>query len=287
MKILIIGGDGMLGHQLLRQWRPRHVVRVTLRKDLAAYASLNLFREEFVFTGVDVRSIDHIAKCVEASRPDVIVNAVGLVKQRPSGQDCMANLELNALLPHQLAFIAQKAGARLVHFSTDCVFSGRKGNYVETDFPDADDLYGRTKLLGEIHFPHTLTLRTSIIGRELSRKASLIEWFLAQRGMVHGFTRAIYTGFTTLEIARIVERLLMHYPTASGLWHISSDRITKYDLLRMVRKYFKINTEIVPDDSFVCDRSLASERFRSTFGYAPPSWDKMVEELAQDNDFYR
>ena len=287
MKILILGGDGMLGHQLLRQWRPRHEVRVTLRKDLAAYASFNLFRENFVFAGVDVRSMDRISECVQASRPEVIVNAVGLVKQRPSGQECMANLEINALFPHQLAFIALKAGARLVHFGTDCVFSGNKGNYVETDVPDADDLYGRTKLLGEIHYPHTLTLRTSIIGRELSRKASLVEWFLAQRKTVQGFTRAIYTGITTLEMARLVERLLTHYPAANGLWHVSSSRISKHDLLCLVRKHFNLDTEIVPDDSFVCDRSLTSERFRSTFKYMPPSWDKMIQELAQDNGFYQ
>jgi dTDP-4-dehydrorhamnose reductase len=196
-------------------------------------------------------------------------------------------LELNALLPHQLAFVAQKAGARLVHFSTDCVFSGKKGNYVETDFPDAEDLYGRTKLLGETHYPHTLTLRTSMIGRELSRKTSLVEWFVAQRGPVQGYRRAIYTGFTTLEIARLVEQLITEHPEANGLWHVSSEPISKFDLLGLVRKHFGLDTEIVPDDTFVCDRSLRSDRFRSAFGYTPPTWDKMIQELAQDNGFYQ
>jgi dTDP-4-dehydrorhamnose reductase len=199
----------------------------------------------------------------------------------------MENLEVNALFPQQLAYLAAELGARLIHFSTDCVFSGGKGNYTETDFPDAGDLYGQTKLLGETHHAHTLTLRTSIIGRELSRKASLVEWFLAQRGTVQGYTRAIYAGFTTLEMARIVERLIIQQQQASGVWHVSSDRISKYDLLCLMRKYFKLDTEIVPSASFACDRSLLSDRFRSAFGYSPPSWDKMVEELAQDNGFYQ
>jgi len=286
MKILIIGGDGMLGHQLLRQWRPRHEVHATLRKPLETYASYGLFGVN-CFGGIDVRNFEQVRASARSSKPQVIVNAVGLVKQRPTTQDCLENLEINALFPQQLAYLAAELGARLIHFSTDCVFSGSKGNYTETDFPDASDLYGRTKLLGEAHQTHTLTLRTSIIGRELSRKASLVEWFLAQRGSVQGYTRAIYTGFTTLEMARIVERLITQYRQASGVWHVSSDRISKYDLLCLVKKHFKLTTEIVPSDSFVCDRSLLSDRFRAAFGYTPPTWDKMVEELAQDNGFYQ
>src|SRR6267378_1392513 len=270
MKILIFGGDGMLGHQLLRQWSSRHEVRVTVRKGLEAYSQFGLFGRSNTFAGIDVRSIDEVFACVEASSPDVIVNAVGLVKQRSNTDDCILNLELNALLPHQLAHVAQKTGARLVHFSTDCVFSGQKGKYLETDVPDAEDLYGRTKLLGETHYPQSLMLRTSIIGRELSRKTGLLEWFLAQRGTVRGFSRVIYTGFTTLEMARIVERMLLTYPNESGVWQVSSESISKYDLLCLVRKHFKLDTEIVCDDSFVCDRSLDSERFRSAFDYTPP-----------------
>jgi len=287
MKILIFGGDGMLGHQLLRQWSSRHEVRVTVRKGLEAYSQFGLFGRSNTFAGIDVRSIDEVFACVEASSPDVVVNAVGLVKQRSNTDDGILNLELNALLPHQLAHVAQKTGARLVHFSTDCVFSGQKGKYLETDVPDAEDLYGRTKLLGETHYPQSLTLRTSIIGRELSRKTGLLEWFLAQRGTVRGFSRVIYTGFTTLEMARIVERMLLTYPNESGVWQVSSESISKYDLLRLVRKHFKLDTEIVSDDSFVCDRSLDSERFRSAFDYTPPTWDKMIQELAQDNNFYK
>ena len=276
----------MLGHQLMRQWGPRHEVHATLRKPLEAYTSYGLFGAR-CFGGIDVRSMDQIRTCAKGSQAQVIVNAVGLVKQRPSTQDCIENLEVNALFPQRLAYMASEFSARLIHFSTDCVFSGSKGNYTEADLPDAEDLYGQSKLLGETHQAHTLTLRTSIIGRELSRKASLVEWFLAQRDTVQGYTRAIYTGFTTLEMARIVERLITDHQQASGVWHVSSERITKYDLLCLVRKHFKLDTEIVPGDSFVCDRSLRSDRFRATLGYTPPSWDKMIQELAEDNDFYR
>jgi dTDP-4-dehydrorhamnose reductase len=276
----------MLGHQLVRQWSTHHDVRATLRGHRDAYAPATLFQGNVAFTGVDVRSLEDVSRCIKAHRPDVIVNAVGLVKQRPDAEDCRLNMEINALLPHRLAYLAQNANCRLVHFSTDCVFSGKDGSYAETSFPDAEDLYGQSKLLGEAHYPHTLTLRTSIIGRELSRKAGLLEWFLAQRDKVRGFTHAIYTGFTTLEMARIVENLLIDHPKASGLWHVSSEPISKYELLCLVRTHFRLDTEIVPDGSFVCDRSLTSERFRSTFGYAPPSWDKMIEELASDDGFY-
>jgi dTDP-4-dehydrorhamnose reductase len=185
-------------------------------------------------------------------------------------------------LPHRLAVLARVAGARLIHLSTDCVFSGRRGNYREDDPADAEDLYGRTKLLGEVSEEPCLTLRTSIIGPELSRKSGLLEWFMAQRGgTVRGFTRAIFSGFTTAELSRVIERLLEE-PHASGLYHVSSAPISKYDLLVRINAALGIGVAIGADDSFACDRSLDSERFRSTFGYTPPAWDEMVTELAQE-----
>ena len=276
----------MLGHQLLRQWAARHEVHVTLRGKAALYGSQPIFRAGAAITDIDVRSTSDVERCIGTTRPEVIINAVGLVKQRSNTDDCTANMQLNSLFPHQLAYLARKAEARLVHFSTDCVFSGRRGMYSEQDLPDAQDLYGRSKLLGETYYRHTLTLRTSIIGRELSRNTGLLEWFLAQRAPVKGYRRAIYSGFTTIEMARIVERLLVASPTASGVWHVSSAPVNKYDLLCLVRQYFKLDTDIAPDDSFVCDRSLDSNRFRSAFGYVPPSWEMMIQELANDRSFY-
>ncbi len=280
MRILILGGDGMLGHQLFKSWRGRHEVRVTLRQDFAAYERFGLFRREDSCAGIDVRSADRLNEVIRIFRPDVLVNAVGVVKQRADGKAVIPSLEINALLPHRLAELCRASGVRLVHLSTDCVFSGRKGNYSEDDTPDAEDLYGRSKVLGEVDEPGCLTLRTSIIGRELSRKTGLLEWFLSQRGgVVKGFRNAIFSGFTTLEMARIIERLLTASPKAEGLYHVSAAAISKHDLLHKINAALGLGITILPDDEFHCDRSLDSTRFRREFGYVPPAWDEMVAEL--------
>jgi dTDP-4-dehydrorhamnose reductase len=282
VRVLILGGDGMLGHRLLRQLGPNHEVRVTLRQDLSCYARFGLFNDANAYAGVDARDPDRLMAVLADFSPTAIVNCVGIVKQRAEAKAAIPSLEINALLPHRLAVLARVAGARLIHLSTDCVFSGRRGNYREDDPADAEDLYGRTKLLGEVSEEPCLTLRTSIIGPELSRKSGLLEWFMAQRGgTVRGFTRAIFSGFTTAELSRVIERLLEE-PHASGLYHVSSTPISKYDLLVRINAALGIGVAIGADDSFACDRSLDSERFRSTFGYTPPAWDEMVTELAQE-----
>jgi dTDP-4-dehydrorhamnose reductase len=272
----------MLGHQLLKSLAPRHDVKVTLRRDLESYASFGLFDNSNSYPGIDVRSLELLTEVMADIRPDAVINAVGIVKQRPMSRESIPSLEINALLPHRLAVLCRAASTRLVHLSTDCVFSGRSGSYQENAPSDAEDLYGKTKYLGEVHDSTCLTLRTSIIGYELSRKNSLIEWFMAQRGTVKGFTKALYTGFTTLEMSRIIEKLLVEHPGAHGLYHVSSDPISKYDLLALFCEKLKKEIEIIPDDSFVCDRSLDSARFRSEFNYSPPAWDAMLTELAQE-----
>lgn len=279
MRILILGGDGMLGHQLLMQLSPRHEVKVTLRQDLNAYASFGLFTKQNSFDAVDIRSMERLIEVMADFRPEAVINAVGIVKQRPDAKESIPSLEINALLPHKLAVLCKCIGARLVHLSTDCVFSGKKGNYLESDPSDAEDLYGKTKYLGEVHDNNCLTLRTSIIGRELSRFKSLLEWFLAQTMPVRGYKNAIYTGFTTLEMSRIIEKMLVEFPMASGVYQVSSAPINKYELLLLFREKLDHNIEIVPDSSFCCNRSLDSTRFRTDFNYTPPSWPDMIEEL--------
>lgn len=280
MRILILGGDGMLGHQLLCSLRDRHEIKATLRLDLTAYSRFPAISSANAVGGVDLRDANALLPVLAEFRPEVIVNAVGIVKQRPDAYSAIASIEVNALLPHRLAALAAVAGARLVHISTDCVFSGRKGGYAESDAADAEDLYGRSKLLGEVHDTHCITLRTSIIGLELKRKTSLIEWFLSQGERINGFRRAIYSGFTTAEMARIIERLLMHHPNASGLYHFASEPISKFELLSGLARRLRRTIEIRPDDTFHCDRSLNASRARATFGYEPPSWDVQLDELA-------
>lgn len=281
MKILILGGDGMLGHQLLKHLSGRHQPRVTLRQGAGAYRAYSLFDDQNSYYDIDIRSHDRILDVMADFRPEAVINAVGIVKQRPSAKESIPSLEINSLLPHRLAVMCRAAGARLVHVSTDCVFSGRKGSYTEDDASDAEDLYGKTKYLGEVGDADCVTLRTSIIGLELSRKRSLIEWFLAQEGPISGFTRAIYTGLTTAELSRVIEMLLLQHPTMSGLYHVLSEPISKFDLLVLLKKRLGLRLEIRPDDAFVCDRSLDSSRFRREIGYTPPSWEQMTDELAR------
>lgn len=280
MRCLILGGDGMLGHQLMATLAARNEVKCTLRQDEATYAAYGLFDRGNAYFGVDARDHDRLTEIVGEFRPDVVVNAVGIVKQRPDSYDMIPSLEINALLPHRLAVLCKAAGARLVHVSTDCVFDGKDGGYTEDSLSNATDIYGKTKFLGEVHDEHCITLRTSIIGFELSRKSSLLEWFLAQPGPVKGFRKAIFSGFTTVELSRIIDRLAHEFPRAHGLYQVSSDPIDKYTLLNLIRDRFGLKTEIVPDEDFVCDRSLDSSRFRTEFGYTPPSWDEQISELA-------
>ncbi|HEX7779895.1 MAG TPA: SDR family oxidoreductase, partial [Vicinamibacterales bacterium] len=274
MKILILGGDGMLGHELFRQLGERHEVRVTLRNALDTYRELGLFSVENAIDRVDVRDESRLGGAVSDFGPDVAINCVGIVKQRPDAKSPIPSIEINSLYPHKLLTLCASRGTRLLHFSTDCVFSGRTGGYRETDTPDPIDLYGQTKLLGELQDPPGLTLRTSIIGLELSRRAGLIEWFLAQRAKIRGFRRAVYTGFTTREMGRIVRRLLEQHDDLHGVWHVASAPINKYTLLvELAKKLRRSDIEIAPDDTFACDRSLRADRFRAATGYVPPSWD--------------
>ena len=281
LKVLILGGDGMLGHELLQSLARSHDVRVTLRRPVAEYREWQLFSERNAIGDVDVRNLDRVVSVVKDFAPEAIINAVGLVKQRPNAKSSVLAIQINSLFPHQLCDLCEDVGARLIHFSTDCVFSGRTGNYRESDVPDAVDVYGRSKLLGEVDRAPGLTLRTSIIGPELSHHASLVEWFLAQRGAIKGFRRAIYTGLTTLEMGRLVDRLLARHRDLHGVWHVASSPISKYDLLvTLARALGRTDIEIVPDDTFECDRSLRADAFHAATGYEPPSWDDMLTELA-------
>lgn len=282
MRILILGGDGMLGHQLLRKWQGRHEVRVSLRRDPEAYARFGLFKPENSYYGVDVGRTEELIEVMADFHPQAVINAVGIVKQQSASKESIPSIDINALFPHRLAMLCKALGARLVHMSTDCVFAGRKGNYHESDASDAEDLYGKSKFLGEVQEAHCVCLRTSIIGTELTRKKSLLEWFLAQTGTVQGYRKAIFSGFTTLEMASIINRLLVQHPQASGLYHVSSAPISKYDLLMKIKEKLRLPVQIVPNDSFGIDRSLDSSRFRKEFDYMPPSWDSMLDELTDD-----
>jgi dTDP-4-dehydrorhamnose reductase len=283
MRILILGGAGMLGHELWKQLHQKYEVWVTLRRPLAAYKKFGLFQEDKTLIGIDAIQPDDLVDAIRAAKPSVIVNCIGIIKQLKKASNAITSLEINSVLPHRLARVAEIAGARLFHMSTDCVFNGRKGNYTEDDPSDAEDLYGRTKFLGELPYNNCVTIRSSIIGHELESRSGLIEWFLSQAGStVKGFRRAIYTGFTTIEMARIIELIITRFPDLHGVWQISGEPINKFDLLTLAKRHYHWQGEIIPDDQFYCDRSLNSERFRAETGYAPPSWEEMMSELSKE-----
>lgn len=284
MKIMVLGVTGMLGNAMYRVFaeHPAHDVYGTARSDNARSFFSEALGKQLV-TGINVEHYDSLVRVFALVRPQVVVNCIGLVKQLADANDPLRALPINSLLPHRLAALCQATGARLIHVSTDCVFSGSKGGYRETDFPDARDLYGRSKLLGEVDYPHAVTLRTSIIGHELSGHRSLIGWFLKQRGQVKGFRRAIFSGLPTVELSHVVCDVVLPNPELRGLYHVAAKPINKYGLLRLVAEVYGKEIELAPDDQFVIDRSLNADRFREATGYIAPSWPRLIKQMHEFN----
>jgi dTDP-4-dehydrorhamnose reductase len=283
MRALLLGGAGMLGHKLWQQWHNRYEVWVTVRSRYQEYAHLGLFSSECMLGGVDVADFDSVVNAIAKVHPEVVINCIGVIKQLHAANDPVCCLTVNSLFPHRLASVCRAASARMIHISTDCVFSGRKGMYLESDVPDAEDLYGRTKHLGEVAEAGCLTLRTSIIGRELASQSGLLEWFLSQRGKrVKGYGNAIYSGFTTLAFSRILSDILEHHKGLEGLYQVSSEPISKYALLEMIREGCGLDVEIQLDEEVSVNRSLDSSRFRAETGFRPPDWPEMVGEMCHD-----
>jgi dTDP-4-dehydrorhamnose reductase len=277
----------MLGHALMHEL-PQHLPAMQVRGTVRSVDGLaEPFRTQVASRltgGVDVLNADSVAAVLDELRPEVVINAVGVIKQAPGVDDAVLTTQINALLPHLLARDCSAVGARLVQISTDCVFSGRTGGYTEADLPDPVDFYGRSKLLGEVSAPH-VTLRTSIIGPELRHGGSLLEWFLSQDGKrVNGFTRAIYSGLPTVELARVIGAVVLPRPELDGVWQVASEPISKYDLLQLVAAEYGWNGTIQRDDVFAIDRSLSQSRFADATGYVAPSWPELVREMRAAHD---
>jgi dTDP-4-dehydrorhamnose reductase len=283
-RVLVLGAMGMLGHKLVQVLSASHEVAATVREPRQGFkvppnlASARLFHE------VNAARLETLERVMEAFPPYAVLNCVGVIKQQEAAPDAETAIAINALFPHQVGRLADQCGARVIHFSTDCVFTGEKGApYREDDRPDAADLYGRSKLLGELTGERHLTLRTSIIGRELRGRRSLVEWAIRQRGQtIQGYARALYTGLPTIELATLVAGLLDDFPALGGLWHVGSDPISKYALLVLLNEAYDLHLNIERDDSYFCDRRLDSGRFRAATGYVPPSWPQLVARMAKD-----
>lgn len=282
-RILVLGAAGMLGSTLFRALSREQNFQTfgTVRSN----SDIRNFAPELhdaLIPNIHLEVESGILSAIAIAKPDIVINCVGIIKQLPNANDHLESLAINSTLPHRLAKYCIAIGARFVHFSTDCVFSGKRGAYTEEDFADAYDLYGRTKFLGEVSYENSITLRTSIIGHELNRAKSLLDWFLAQRVEVKGFRKAIFSGLPTIEIARVIKEFVVPNRELTGIYHLSVDPINKYDLLRLIAHTYRKEIQIVPDDNVVIDRSLNSDRFRLATGYHPKSWPDLIENMHRD-----
>jgi len=284
-RVLILGGSGMLGHKLWQVLGPRLDTHVTVRGG-DCDGALEVLDPDRTLVNVSADRFDTVARAVASVRPDVVVNCIGIVKQADAARDPIASISVNSLFPHRLAALCAAEGARLIHVSTDCVFSGRAGRYTEDDIPDPVDLYGRSKLLGEVPDGDCLTVRTSIIGRELSGANGLLEWFLGESGSVRGFRHAIFSGLTTQALAGVLASIICDHRALAGIRHVASEPISKLDLLCLLKDALGLDVEIVADDAVVCDRSLDATMVEQEIGLLPAPWAQMVSELAADETPY-
>lgn len=275
----------MLGHAMLAVLAESPALNVigTVRSP-SSIARLSPALRRLCHSTLDVDSQDQLVNLFATLQPDVVVNCVGLIKQLEQANDPLSVLPVNAMLPHRLARLCELSGARLIHVSTDCVFSGSKGGYVEEDLSDATDLYGKSKYMGEVAYPHCVTLRTSIIGHELTGRNALVEWFLSQHGSVQGFSRAIFSGLPTVELSRVVRDYVLGNTSLSGVYHVASKPINKYDLLTEIARVYDKQIAIDKDNDFVLDRSLNGKRFLQATGYVTPTWPELLVRM---HDFYK
>lgn len=279
-RVLVLGVSGMLGNAVFRVFAQSDGYSVMGSARSAGVRGLlpSELREQVV-CGVDVENTDSLMRLFALARPNVVINCIGLVKQLAEADDPLAAIPINALLPHRVARLCDVAGARLIHMSTDCVFAGTRGMYREQDASDANDLYGRSKYLGEVDYPHAVTLRTSIIGHELNSVHGLVGWFLAQQEPVKGYARAIFSGLPTVELARVMRDFVIPNADLRGLYHVSAEPINKFELLKLVAQAYGKEIAIAPDDTLVIDRSLDSSRFREVTGYQPAAWPELVRRM--------
>ena len=283
LRILVLGATGMLGHKLWQYLSSRFPdTFATTRKSLSSYRSKDLVNRSRIIDSIEADDFAVLTGVMRSVKPDFILNCIGITKRHAEADSPSHAIALNSLFPHRLVEWGKRNSARVINFSTDCVFSGLQGGYDENSTPNATDLYGKTKALGEIQGENALTLRSSFIGTELENGSELLEWFLSQKGTVRGFTKAIYSGLTVIELCRVVEKILVHHPATKGLYNISSDPISKFDLLMLIKRKMLLDIEVVPYDNDFCDRSLNSAKFRIDFKYTPPSWDVMIQELSED-----
>lgn len=283
MKILILGATGMLGSAMFREFHEKEGFDTwgTIR-DPQGFSYFAKNSHAKLIHSVDVLDDNHLLSLFQRLKPDLVINCIGLIKQLAAANDPLVVLPINAMFPHRLARLATTFNARLIHISTDCVFSGKKGLYKESDPSDADDLYGKSKFIGELpNSPGILTLRTSMIGHELNSQYALVDWFLAEQHQVKGYVNAIFSGLPTNELTRIVMDYIIPHPHLYGLYHVAAHPINKFDLLHLVARVYGKKISIIPDEQVHIDRSLNADRFNTATGYVAPEWSLLIQRMHQ------
>lgn len=278
MKVLVLGASGMIGSTVLRVLSEKTELQVFGSvRDLAVKQFFSTAIGERLFAAGDAANQDCLIDLFGEVRPDVVINCIGITKHKPASEDALKSIPINALLPHRLAALCKITSARLIHVSSDCVFSGEKGNYVEEDFADGRDLYGQSKAMGEVRYANSITLRTSTIGHELDSQYGLLDWFLAQEGRCNGYTRAKFSGLPTVVFAQIIRDVVIPRPHLSGLYHVAAKPIAKSELLKLIAEIYQKKIEIVADDKLAIDRSLNPTRFNLATGYSAPEWPELIK----------
>ncbi len=280
MRILVLGASGMIGSAMFRVLSSTSAAGWIVYGTMRSSAAKSFFtpqQTKYLIGNIDIDRFDDLVRIMGQVKPDLVINCIGLTKHHASCNDPLQAIPINALLPHRLAHLCAAASARFIHISTDCVFAGTNGNYLENAPGDATDIYGKAKLLGEVAYPHTITLRTSTIGHELQSAYGLLEWFLSQKDSCKGFSRAIFSGLPNTVLAQVVRDYVIPNAQLSGLYHVGADAINKYDLLKLIASVYSKKIEIVQDDSFAINRSLNSERFFNATGYTAPTWLDLIK----------
>ncbi|WP_462351473.1 dTDP-4-dehydrorhamnose reductase family protein [Fusobacterium varium] len=271
-KVLIIGSKGMAGHM---------IKEYLIQKEYDVYGTFrekeekNLEMNEFYLDAFDKGKLEEILKKV---KPDFVINCIGILNQFAENNPDIA-IYVNGYFPHYLDRLSEKYEYKLIHITTDCVFSGKKGNYTEDDFRDADSYYGRSKAIGEVNNNKTLTFRTSIIGPDINKDGiGLFNWFMKQEGKIKGYSNVFWSGVTTLELAKAIEASFNQ--NISGIVHlVNNKKISKYDLLKLFSKYMNKDIEIEKYEDYFSDKSLI--RTKEDFNYKVPEYEKMIEELSE------
>jgi dTDP-4-dehydrorhamnose reductase len=286
-KVLVFGATGMLGHKVYQVLTKSFDVVGTIRTGYKTISRYGFMEPTILVPRFEATDFNAVRQVIDSIRPDVVVNCIGVTNKLVDKVGAETTTKVNAELPHEIYRLCQPKGIRLIHISTDCVFSGRKGNYTEEDPSDAEDLYGKTKYLGEVKGEGALTLRTSIIGRELNTTNGLLEWLISNKGgKVNGWANAIFSGFPTLHLSQIIADIIENHPDLSGLYNVSSEPINKYTLLVLISQTFGLDIEITPLDEPREDRSLDSTKFRKATGFTPLPWQQLIQELAEDSAPY-